>query len=122
MPSLTGTNAPAATLLIRVMVGGIFLSEGVQKFIYPEQLASGRFERIGIPAPEVMGPFVATVECTCGLMILFGLLCQRCPCIHQKMVHLIHPQPVTCLKYCYLFALVLFAKLIALEILQMLRR
>lgn len=74
MSSLIRTNAPAATLLIRVMVGGIFLSEGIQKFFYLDQLASGRFERIGIPAPEIMGPFVATVECTCGLMILFGLL------------------------------------------------
>jgi putative oxidoreductase len=67
------TQAPPATLLIRVMVGGIFLSEGIQKFLYPGDLGAGRFERIGIPAPELMGPFVAGTECLCGALVLLGL-------------------------------------------------
>jgi len=68
------TSAPAATILIRLMVGGIFLSEGIQKFLYPDLLGAGRFIRIGIPAPEIMGPFVATVEIICGMLILLGWL------------------------------------------------
>jgi len=56
------------------MVGGIFLSEGIQKFLYPAELAAGRFAKIGIPWPEVMGPFVGVVEIVCGALLLAGLL------------------------------------------------
>jgi putative oxidoreductase len=71
---LAFTTAPAAVILIRLMVGGVFLSEGIQKFLYPAELAAGRFAKIGIPWPEVMGPFVGGVEVICGLLVLFGLL------------------------------------------------
>jgi uncharacterized membrane protein YphA (DoxX/SURF4 family) len=50
------TDAPAATVLVRVMTGSVFLSEGIQKFLYPADLAAGRFTKIGIPSPEIMGP------------------------------------------------------------------
>jgi uncharacterized membrane protein YphA (DoxX/SURF4 family) len=68
------THAPAATLLIRIMVGGIFLAEGLQKFLYPADLGSGRFAKIGIPAPEFFGPFVGAFEIICGALILIGLV------------------------------------------------
>lgn len=55
------------------MVGGIFLSEGIQKFLHPDALGAGRFERIGIPSPELMGPFVGAVEIGGGVLILLGL-------------------------------------------------
>ena len=71
---LMQTQGPAATIIIRLIVGGIFLSEGAQKFLYPEALGSGRFARIGIPAPEVMGSFVGCVEIAGGLLLLAGLL------------------------------------------------
>ncbi len=71
---LLASGAPAATVLIRLMVGGVFLSEGIQKFLSPERLGSGRFERIGLPLPEVLGPFVGTTEIVCGLLVLLGLL------------------------------------------------
>lgn len=67
------TNATASVIIIRIMVGAVFLSEGIQKFMYPEALGAGRFSRIGIPAPEVMGPFVGVVEIVCGVLILLGL-------------------------------------------------
>jgi putative oxidoreductase len=47
---------------VRLVVGGVFLSEGIQKFLYPEALGVGRFTEIGIPAPEVMAPFVGIHE------------------------------------------------------------
>lgn len=74
LPRLLDSEAPRATVLIRVAVGIVFASEGIQKFLYPDALGAGRFAKIGIPAPEVMGPFVATVETACGLLILAGLL------------------------------------------------
>lgn len=71
---VTRTHAPAATLLIRVMVGVVFLSEGIQKFLDPAARGVGRFVRIGIPFPEVMGPFVGAVEIVCSVLVLLGLL------------------------------------------------
>jgi uncharacterized membrane protein YphA (DoxX/SURF4 family) len=74
------TDGAAATLLLRIVVGGIFLSEGIQKFLDPLALGAGRFARIGIPSPEVMGPLVGAVEIVGGTMLLLGLL-TRAACI-----------------------------------------
>lgn len=65
-------NAPT-TILIRFMVGAVFLSEGIQKFLFPDIRGVGRFEKIGLPAPEFFGYFVGTNEITCGLLVLLGL-------------------------------------------------
>lgn len=66
-------EAPASVLLVRVMVGAIFVSEGLQKFLFPDALGIGRFAQIGIPFPAVMAPFVGAVEIGCGVLVLFGL-------------------------------------------------
>jgi uncharacterized membrane protein YphA (DoxX/SURF4 family) len=63
----------SAVLAIRLMIGGVFLLEGIKKFLFAEQWGAGRFAKIGIPAPHIMGPFVGTVEIVCGLLVLFGL-------------------------------------------------
>ena len=74
MRRLFSTNAPAATVLVRLLVGSVFLSEGIQKFLYPAELAVGRFAKIGIPNPESMGPFVGGCEVVCGGLLIIGLL------------------------------------------------
>lgn len=71
---LLETNAQRSVILIRLIVGWVFLSEGIQKFLYPAENGAGRFARIGIPSPDVMGPFVGGVEIVCGALILVGLL------------------------------------------------
>lgn len=71
---LMTTTAPASVLLIRIVVGSVFLSEGIQKFLFPNDLGVGRFAKIGIPAPEAMGPFVGMIEIVCGSLIALGLL------------------------------------------------
>jgi putative oxidoreductase len=68
------TKAPAATILVRIIVGGVFFTEGIQKFLFPEALGEGRFEHIGIPAPYIMAPFVGVVEILFGALIVLGLL------------------------------------------------
>src|SRR5436305_8425882 len=68
------TNAPASTVLVRLLVGSVFLSEGIQKFLYPTELAAGRFAKIGIPAPQIMGLFVGACELVCGALLIIGLL------------------------------------------------
>ena len=65
--------APRTVLLIRLLVGGVFLAEGVQKFLFPAELGVGRFTRIGIPWPQFTGPFVGAVEILCGLLVILGL-------------------------------------------------
>src|SRR5437667_12389983 len=71
---LFSTNAPAATVLVRLLTGSVFLSEGIQKFLYPAELAAGRFAKIGIPTPGIMGPFVGGCEVVCGALLIIRLL------------------------------------------------
>ena len=74
MTAMTTTNkrAPWGLLLLRILVGWVFLSEGIQKFLYPSALGAGRFARIGIPVPAFTGPFVGAVECACGALLIVG--------------------------------------------------
>jgi putative oxidoreductase len=71
---LLKTDAPTAVVLVRLAVGWVFLAEGIQKFLYPAALGAGRFVKIGIPWPEVMGPVVGGVEVVAGFLVLLGLL------------------------------------------------
>ncbi len=73
-PCLTATSAPASTLLIRLMVGGVFLSEGIQKFLFADQVGAGRFAKIGLPSPEILGPLVGAGEIVFGALVLAGFL------------------------------------------------
>jgi putative oxidoreductase len=73
---LLASDAPTAVLLIRLLVGAVFLSEGLQKFLFPADLGAGRFAKIGLPSPEVLAPFVGVVEIVGGLCLLLGL-CTR---------------------------------------------
>lgn len=68
------SSAPRATILVRLLVGWVFLSEGVQKFLFPAALGVGRFAKIGIPAPQFFAPFVGMVEIVCGALVILGLL------------------------------------------------
>lgn len=68
------TNAPRSTILIRLLVGAVFLSEGIQKFLFPSALGVGRFIKIGIPAPQFFAPFVGVVEILCGTLLIVGFL------------------------------------------------
>ena len=72
MSKLLCTTAPPATF--RLSVGAVFLSEGMQKFLFADAQGAGRFAKIGIPAPDIMGPFVGCVEIVCGALLLIGLL------------------------------------------------
>ena len=74
MSKLLCTTAPPATLLVRLSIGAVFLSEGMQKFLFADAQGAGRFAKIGIPAPDIMDPFVGCVEIVCGALLLIGLL------------------------------------------------
>lgn len=73
LKKLLQTDRSFTTLLIRLMVGGVFLSEGIQKFLFPAIRGAGRFEKIGLPSPDFLGSFVGTFEILSGAFILLGL-------------------------------------------------
>jgi len=75
------TRAPWEVALIRLLVGAVFLSEGIQKFLFPEDLGMGRFEKIGIPLPEFFAPFVGMIEVSGGLLLLLGFLTRPFACL-----------------------------------------
>jgi uncharacterized membrane protein YphA (DoxX/SURF4 family) len=75
MKDVMRTSESGWTVLVRLLVGlVVFLPEGIQKLAYPDVLGTGRFARIGIPFPELMGPFVGLIEMVCGTLIIVGLL------------------------------------------------
>src|SRR5262245_48507934 len=68
-PPVTG---PKATILLRLMAGGVFFWEGILKFVYENQ-GVGRFTKLGIPFPLVTAPFVGGLEIVGGLLLMLGL-------------------------------------------------
>lgn len=55
------------------MVGAVFISEGIQKFLFPTIRGAGRFREIGLPSPDLLGSFVGAFEIICGTLLLIGL-------------------------------------------------
>lgn len=72
MQKLIKTDFSKTTILIRVIVGSVFLSEGIQKFLYPALRGVGRFDKMGFPNPEFFGIMVGSFEIIAGILILFG--------------------------------------------------
>ena len=42
---LIRSSAPATTIFIRILVGAVFFSEGIQKFLFSDALGVGRLRR-----------------------------------------------------------------------------
>jgi len=74
LQTILRTDAPPATIAVRFLTGLVFFLEGMKKFLFVAQWGAGRFARIGIPHPQLMGPFVGVVEIVCGFLLLIGLL------------------------------------------------
>jgi putative oxidoreductase len=68
-PPLT---APGSVLLMRLMAGGVFLSEGILKFVYTNQ-GVGRFTKLGLPFPHLTATFIGGLEIVGGLLLITGL-------------------------------------------------
>src|SRR4051812_4215845 len=66
-------DAPAATVLLRIMAGSVFLWEGILKFVYANQ-GVGRFAKLGIPAPAAMATFDGVLEIVGGVLMITGFL------------------------------------------------
>ena len=60
-------------LLIRVIVGLVFLTEGILKLVHPGELGSGRFAHIGLPFPHALAPIVGVIEIAAGAAVILNL-------------------------------------------------
>jgi uncharacterized membrane protein YphA (DoxX/SURF4 family) len=70
MEDVVRQNLPM--ILIRVIVGLVFLLEGILKFVRPMEMGAGRFAAIGLPFPQVLAPLVGGVEIGGGAAILLN--------------------------------------------------
>src|SRR5215813_6105417 len=66
------TDGPKSTMLLRFMAGGVFLWEGLLKFVYANQ-GVGRFTKLGIPFPHLTATAIGGLEIVGGLLLLAGL-------------------------------------------------
>jgi hypothetical protein len=62
-------RATAPTILVRLIVGGAFVSEVASKLLDPGPLGVGRFAEIGIPWPSASAPFDAMLPAATCLLI-----------------------------------------------------
>jgi uncharacterized membrane protein YphA (DoxX/SURF4 family) len=74
MPNIFRTQKDNRAILVRLTVGLIFLTEGVQKYLFPELLGTGRFSTIGFSNPAFWAYFTATFEIICGALLIIGLI------------------------------------------------
>jgi putative oxidoreductase len=72
MKTFRSAASDRSVILIRAMVGAVFLSEGLQKFLFAAELGAGRFAKIGLPHPELLASFVGATEIVCGIAVLLG--------------------------------------------------
>ncbi len=70
---LLSTAYDNRSILPRLIVGLVFLSEGIQKYLFPESVGTGRFEKIGFIDPAFWAYFAGTFEIICGSLVLLGL-------------------------------------------------
>jgi putative oxidoreductase len=60
-------------LLARITIGSVFIQSGWGKLHHLDKVI-GFFTQLGIPAPQIQAPFVASVEFGCGTAVFLGLL------------------------------------------------
>src|SRR5690606_5200008 len=71
---VVSTDHSKTTIVIRLIVGAVVVSGGIQKFLFPALRGAGRCDQTGLPSPQFLGSFVGFFEILCGVLILVGLL------------------------------------------------
>jgi putative oxidoreductase len=73
MRGILGVHPRWGLTLVRISTGLIFAVHGYQKFMGGITGVVGFFTKLGIPAPGLMAPFIATVELLGGVLLILGL-------------------------------------------------
>jgi uncharacterized membrane protein YphA (DoxX/SURF4 family) len=60
-------------LLVRIIVGIVFLTEGILKFTLSDELGAGRLAHIGLPMPHLLAPVVGIVEIASGAAVILNI-------------------------------------------------
>jgi len=71
--TILSTNK-SPVLVARITTGLVFLTEGIQKFLFPALLGEGRFAKIGFSDPGFWANFTGSFEIACGILLLVGFL------------------------------------------------
>jgi uncharacterized membrane protein YphA (DoxX/SURF4 family) len=66
-------DGPSAIILLRLMAGGVFLWEGILKFIYVNQ-GVGRFTKLGLPFPQATANMIGALQIVGGILLITGFL------------------------------------------------
>lgn len=64
---------PAAPLVLRVVLGGLFVYHGFDKFDGGIDMVEKMFDSWGVPAPGLAAPLTAIVEIVAGAALVVGL-------------------------------------------------
>jgi len=71
---ILNTDSDKKIIFLRLIVGLIFISEGIQKYLYLEVVGPAFFNEIGFKNAFFWAYFTGAFEILCGILILFGLL------------------------------------------------
>lgn len=64
---------PAVPLVLRVVLGGLFIWHGIDKFDVGIDMIKDMFTMWGVPAPGLTAPLTAIIEIGAGTMLVFGI-------------------------------------------------
>lgn len=74
LKAILQTTSRNHVIIVRIIVGLVFLSEGIQKYLFPELEGTGRFEQIGFIHARFWAYFTATFEIICGIAVIIGMV------------------------------------------------
>ncbi len=71
--STLNRGRPVAPLVLRVVIGGLFIWHGIDKFDVGISMIEDMFTMWSVPAPGLTAPLTAVVEIVAGIMLVVGV-------------------------------------------------
>jgi putative oxidoreductase len=64
---------PTAPLVLRIVIGGLFIWHGIDKFDVGIDMVEGAFTSWGVPLPGLTAPLTAVIEIVAGAALVLGI-------------------------------------------------